>query len=363
MTTGRMGSSTMADVVTGARTFLTRNTARIWNGAKYLRGDDFGSPCVTPKDTVWRQGKVELWRYRNDSVSVHPPVLLILGLVSRSTLFDLHEKASLVGALRDAGFDVYILDWGVADAGDAKNRLETYVSRYLPRAVRALLRTSGADDFSLIGYCMGGNLALLAAASHPELPIRNLVTMATSVDWDSLHPQLDPLRRPGERAGAFVNDDGVVPGELIAYFFKVRKPTADLLQVVSLWRMLWNPSYVAGHQAIARWASDHVPVPRLVAEQILDEWLRQNGFMTGHLRLNGRAVDLKAIVCPMLAILTTKDEIVPPAAARPIGDLVGSTDVEVLELEAGHIGLSVGRSAHQVMYPRLISWLKKHEAA
>lgn len=126
--------------------------------------------------------------------------------------------------------------------------------------------------------------------------------------------------------------------------------------------MLWNPSYVAGHQAIARWVSDHVPVPRLVVEQILDEWLRQNGFMTGNLHLDGRAVDLKAIVCPMLSILTTKDEIVPPAAARPIGDLVGSKDVEMLELEAGHIGLSVGRSVHQVMYPRLISWLKKHEA-
>lgn len=69
-------------------------------------------------------------------------MLLILGLGSRSTLFDLHEKAGLVRVLRDAGFDAHILDWGVADAGDVDNTLETYVSRYLLRAVQALLRTS-----------------------------------------------------------------------------------------------------------------------------------------------------------------------------------------------------------------------------
>jgi polyhydroxyalkanoate synthase len=352
----------VTDLASAARSSVARNAARLWNGAKYLGGADFTEPQPTPKETVWKQGKVELWRYTNDNITQQTPVLLILGLVSRSALFDLHERASLVRALRDSGFDVYILDWGVADAGDVNNTLETYICRYLPRAVRSLLRTSRAEDFTLIGYCMGGNMALLAAAGCPELPIRNLVTMATGVDWDAMHPQIDPLRRPGERAQGFVGENGAVPGELIAYFFKVRKPTADLVQLMSLWQGLWNPSYVAGHQSIARWVSDHVPVPHLVAEQILDQWLRQNGFMTGQLRLDGESVDLRSITCPVLAILTTRDEIVPPAAARPIGELLGSKDLQMLELEAGHVGLAVGRSAHKVMYPRLIEWLEQHQA-
>lgn len=331
---------------------------RVVNGVRYLAGSDFAPEQPTPKDTVWRQGKVELWRYRSSEITEGPPVLIMLGLVSRSSLFDLHEKASMVRALRDAGFDVYVIEWGIADAGDADNTIETYVTSYLPRAIRAVLATSGAPDLTLIGYCMGGNLALMAVAGNPALPVRNLVMMATGVDWDRMHPQVDPLRRPGEVAASFVNADGCVPGQMMAWFFKVRKPTADLVQLVNLWSNLDNTAYVVGHQAISRWAGDHVPVPRGVADQILQSWLRENAFITGRLTLNGRPIDLKDITCPVLAVLTTRDEIVPPAACRPIVDLVSSAEVELLELDAGHVGLTVGRSAHTVLYPQLVAWLR-----
>jgi polyhydroxyalkanoate synthase subunit PhaC len=234
------------------------------------------------------------------------------------------------------------------------------VSRILPRAIRALLRVSSANELSLIGYCMGGNLALLTVAGHPELPIRNLVTMATAVDFDHLKPQVGPLRRAGEDARAFVDETGCVPGEVIAYFFKVRKPTADVMQLLKLWDNLDNTAYVQGHQAISRWAADHVPVPRLVAQEVVCSWLQDNAFTNGRLTLEGRPVDLAAITCPLLAVLTLRDEIVPPEAARPIRNLVGSTDFELLELDAGHVGLAVGRSAHKVMYPHLTEWLIKH---
>lgn len=345
----------------GVAGLMRRQAARAVNGARYLAGHDFAPVHPTPKDTVWRQGKVSLWRYRSDHVVHGPPVLIILGLVSRSSLFDLHEKASMVRALRDEGFDVFVLDWGVADAGDADNTLATYAGRILPRAVRALLRVSGADDVSLVGYCMGGNLALLAVAGDPDLPVRNLVTLATAVDWEHMHPQIDPLRRPGEDGSSFVDEEtGCLPGEFIAWFFKVRKPTADAMQLLNLWENLDNAAYLQGHQAISRWAADHVPVPRLVAAEVVRSWLQENAFSTGRLTLDGRPVDLRAITCPLLAVLTLRDEIVPPAAARPIATLVGSQDVELLELEAGHVGLAVGRSANKVMYPRLADWLVRH---
>ena len=43
---------------------------------------------------------------------------------------------------------------------------------------------------------------------------------------------------------------------------------------------------------------------------------------------------------------TLRDEIVPPDAARPIVDLLGSDDATLLELDAGHVGLVVGRAVH-----------------
>jgi polyhydroxyalkanoate synthase len=90
-----------------------------------------------------------------------PPVLTFIGLVSRSTMVDLHADNSLVRRLGEAGFDAYLLDWGEPGPPDATNTLETYVLRYRPRALAALRRDSGSDDVSMLGYFMGGNLALL----------------------------------------------------------------------------------------------------------------------------------------------------------------------------------------------------------
>lgn len=174
------------EVASRLRREVERTAVRARNGLRYATGTEWAPVSPTPRDGVWRQGPATLWRYRNEHVTVGPPLLLFIGLVSRSWILDLHEDASLVAALCEAGFDVYVLDWGEPGPEDATNTLETYVLRYLPRAMAALLRESRADDASVLGYCMGGNMALLAVAAQPDLPVRNLVTMATAIDLTAL---------------------------------------------------------------------------------------------------------------------------------------------------------------------------------
>lgn len=356
-----MSPQSLTDPLNRLRREVERNAIRARNGIKYLSGADWTAPEPTPRDLLWHQGTAKLWRYRSDQVTVAQPVLMMIGLVSRSSIFDLHEKASLVAALRDAGFDVYVLDWGVATAADAGNTLETYLSRYLPRAIRAMRRASEASEVNLVGYCMGGAMALLAVAATPDLPVRNLIVMATPVDFDHLPVQFAAIRDPDQDFESFIDPEtGCVAPDLIAASFRIRKPTADAVQYANLLENLWNDAYVGSHQAIARWTADHVPLPGAVARQVINEWVRPNAFVNGTLRLDGKSTDLSSIRCPVLSILTLHDEIVPPAASRPLGDLVGSREFELLELNAGHIGLVIGRSAHKVTYPKITEWLREH---
>jgi polyhydroxyalkanoate synthase len=341
-------------------TLLDREGRRLRNGIRYARGQRFTELEPTKKDLVWNQGKVELHRYRNDDIRFHPPVVLMLGLVSKSSLFDLYEGSSMARALVDAGFDTYVIRWGEADAGDAENTVEHYVQRYLPRMLRAVCRISGSEDATLLGYCMGGNFALLGVAGVPGLPVRNLITMASPIDFDEMPPQFIPLRDERFDPRDFVDDSGCIPGDMVANFYELRRPTAALAQLVTLAERLNDERYVAIHQAIAHWTSDHVPMPIGVAEQVIEHWLRENAFATGRLRLGGVPVDLKRITCPTLCVLTLRDEVIPPAAARPLDGLLGSKDFQLLELEAGHIGLAFGRSARQLLHPRLIEWLTVH---
>ena len=125
--------------------------SRVRNGLRYLAGR---RPPVgaTPKDLVWQRDNASLWRYPSERIAYAPPVVLVHSLVSRSFILDLRPGNSMVEFLRDFGFDVYLVDWGVPDELDADNTLETYVDEYLPRAIEAVGCESACPDVTLVGY-------------------------------------------------------------------------------------------------------------------------------------------------------------------------------------------------------------------
>jgi polyhydroxyalkanoate synthase len=330
------------------------------NGIRYALGHELTKPEPTPKDLVWSQGKIQLWRFRSEQVQYGPPVVLMLGLASKSSLFDLYRGGSMAGYLIEAGFDVYMISWGVAGPAEADNPYEYYTHRYLPRLLRQVVRSSGSEGVTLLGYCMGGNFALVALASQPELPVTNLVTIATPIDWDKMPEHLDPLRRDGFDVADHVDESGCIPPESIVRFNQIRRPTADVVQMANVAERLHDVGYLAVHQAISRWGNDQIPFPRATGQQLVNHWLKENAFMKGTLRANGRPVDLKAITCPVLFVTATRDEIVPAEAARPGIDVVGSTDKQLIELDAGHVGLTFGRSAKTTLHPALAAWLRDH---
>src|SRR3954447_4396465 len=172
------------DLVSRINRDVERSLLRARNGVRYVRGTHAPAVGATPKEVVWRRGKAELWRYRNGRVAYGPPVLIVHSLVSRSYILDLRPGNSLVEYLTSAGLDVFMLDWGVPDELDADNDLERYVDWYLPRAIAAVQRETGCEEMTIAGYCLGGVLAALYAAGHSNAPVRNLILMATPLNFD-----------------------------------------------------------------------------------------------------------------------------------------------------------------------------------
>ena len=82
--------------------------------------------------------------------------------------------------------------------------------------------------------------------------------------------------------------------------------------------------------------------------------------MEGRLTLAGRRLDLRDVRCPTFSILALRDDLVPPAAARPIESLLGAEEFSLLELEAGHAGLTTSRKAVGTTMPALQRWLVSH---
>src|SRR4029079_7794501 len=134
------------------------------------------------------------WRletYRSATRSIRHPLLIVHSLVSKSYILDLQPENSMIRYLVGEGFDVYLLDWEPAGPADAENTLETYALGLIPGAIRA----TGADELTLMGYCLGGDLALHnAAAGADDLPIRNLVALTTPCDFHAIGFLADMFR-------------------------------------------------------------------------------------------------------------------------------------------------------------------------
>jgi polyhydroxyalkanoate synthase len=346
-----------ADLLGRVRRDVGRNVLRARNGLKYVGGVDRPKVGTTPKDTVWRRDKVELWRYRNDRVTTATPVLIVMSLISRSYILDLYPGASFIEKLRDAGFDVYLLDWGVPDEWDASNGLVDYVQEYLPLAVEAVCDESDSPDVNLIGYCYGGLLSLLLGAAEPHLPVRSLITMATPVDFE----QMGMFRQVLDRFDPddVIDDTGNVPPDVLRSAFRVLKPTADVAQYAVLWEKLWDDRQMEGFQAMGQWTREHIPFPGKAFRETV-ELMRHEALTGDRVRLGGRRVSLRDLHWPLLNVVASKDHIVPSACALPVVDLVGSTEKQTLELPAGHVGLVMGKAAATVTMPQIIDWLRRH---
>jgi polyhydroxyalkanoate synthase subunit PhaC len=351
----------IGSMLDGVRREIERTALRTRNGIKYLTGGEWAPLGPTPSDTIWEEGKVHVRHYRRETPpAIAPPVLCFLGLVGRSYVFDLWKGNSIVQMLMDAGFDAYVLDWGEPDEHDSMNTLETYLGGYLRRGIDAVLAESGAEQVSVIGYCMGGDFALHALAAQPDLPVRNLVTMCSPIDFRHLGPLIDALRDGSIDTESMLDETGNVPGPLVRQSFKARKPTGDLVQYVNLWEHLWNDEYMEGYQAIGRWLEDHIPVPGALFQQVVQQWLRDNGFLTDRLRFRGRRISLSAIEIPTLAVIAERDDIVVEAATAPVVDILTGTQAELLRVDAGHASLTSGRKAVKVVWPRIFEWLTAH---
>ncbi len=311
----------------------------------------------TPRVEIYKRNKSRLYRYV--SPRTHPtPVLFVPNLgISRPYIFDLLPNGSFIEHMTREGFDFYLLDWGVFGPEDNGLTFEECVTKILPRMARKVLESSGAEELSVLGYCMGAPLSASFVASHPEVPVKNYINMAGPIDFSKIGLFGLWLDKRYFNVDRFIDTLGSVPADMIKAGFKLLKPTMDLSTNVNLWWNLWNDKYVEGFNALNKWANEYVAFPGEFFRQWVRDFYQENKLYRGELRFGERPVRLNAITCPVLAIGAKEDYIAPPACVRALIDIVGSREKEYVELPGGHISLIAGRGAARHCWPRISGWL------
>ncbi|HLS80526.1 MAG TPA: class III poly(R)-hydroxyalkanoic acid synthase subunit PhaC [Steroidobacter sp.] len=319
----------------------------------------------TPKDEVYREDKVVLYRYRPlelkpGEAPLRTPVLICYALVNRPYMMDLQPDRSLIRGLLHRGMDVFLIDWGYPDGADRHLGLEDYVLRYLPHCVDQVLTASGATRVNLLGVCQGGALSLCYAALLPG-KLRNLITMVTPVSFQASDSLLAKWARHVD-VDAMTAVYGNVPGELLnAMFLSLMPFRLTSQKYVHLLDQADDPAALENFLRMEKWIFDSPDHPGEAFRQFINDFVKDDALVKGAVRIGGRQVNLRNISIPVLNIYARHDHLAPPDSSRMLGGLIGCSDYTAHEFAGGHIGIYVSGAAQREIPPRIASWLRERD--
>jgi polyhydroxyalkanoate synthase len=308
---------------------------------------------ATEGQTVWREGATRLLDYRDGNGG--KPVLLVPSLINRHYILDLLETRSFVRFLAEAGLRPLVVDWGVPGEMEGGFHLDDYIAGRLDKAANAALDLAGGP-LTVIGYCMGGLLAL-ALAQRRIAEIAGVVLLATP--WDFHAERAEQARLLATVIGAAAAEDALPLWVIQSLFLSLDPFLAErkFIRFAGL-----DPASEAARDFVALedWLNDGVPLASGVARDCALSWYRDNAPGRGTWEVAGQPIVPQRFDRPALVVVPRRDRIVPPRSAEALGEALPRATL--LRPPLGHIGMMSGAAAPELVWRQIAEWLHQTSA-
>jgi polyhydroxyalkanoate synthase len=315
---------------------------------------------VTPSEVVYEEDRLKLRHYIGEhSPRYQTPLIFIYALVNRPYILDLKKGRSVVASFVDRGFDTYLVDWGAPGNADRHLTLDDYINGYLVNVVDFVRERTGADNVSILGYCMGGTMSAMFTALHPD-PVKNLMLLAAPIDFASNDSLLNVWSRQEYfDVDKFVDAFGNCPPQFLQAAFLLLRPVGNLVEKpLNFYEHMDDPKFLEDFFTTEGWLNDNIAVPGEVYREFIKYLYQKNLLTQNRMPVGKHIVNLRNITCPVLNIMAGSDDLVPCCQGMPFNDLVGSSDRKAILLEgSGHIGLAIGGRAQKEVWPQVSDWL------
>ena len=268
--------------------------------------------AATPGAVVFKNELMELIQYAPTTDKVYRrPLLFVPPLVNKYYLFDLTPKASYLKWLVDQGHTVFVISWANPDESHADTGMDAYVKDGVIAALDAVKLATGEADADLVSYCLGGTLSAMTLAYLAKTGgadrIASATLIATLVDFGdmgewSVFTGEDDLKA----FDRYLDEKGYVEAHDLTKLFSTVRAN-DLI-----WSSVVN-HYLLGDEARASdllwWFDDGSRIPARMLKEYGRQILRGNRLKDGEVKIDGIALDLKAIETPVMIVALKDDHV------------------------------------------------------
>jgi polyhydroxyalkanoate synthase len=286
-------------------------------------------------------------RFEQDRARLHDyggvgrPVIFVPSLINPPFILDLAPHNSMLRWCSEQGLRPYLLDWGTPGPEDR----EMDVTAHVERILIPLIERFAAPPL-LVGYCLGGTIALGAASATKVAGVALIAApwrfagfgrgrSDIAVLWEAAKPACEAI--------------GLVPMEVLQSGFWRLDPGRTISKYEAFGRMEPGSEGAAGFIALEDWANAGAPLPYAAGKQLFEEFVGDDLTGRGAWQVAGRTVDPHALPCPAVEFVSLSDRIVPKESAADLADR--------RDLGAGHVGMVVSGRARAQLWEPLAKWL------
>jgi polyhydroxyalkanoate synthase len=294
------------------------------------------------------------------------PLLFIPPLGSQAACFDLRRGLSLAEDFVNRGRPTYLVDYGPLKGEDRKVGIEHFVNDVIPHAIRTVSEDAGGRPVHILGWSLGGIMALTTAAVHAELPIQTVTMVGSPFDF-SKNPTLAPVRAIGKVTGGrligtTVKLAGSIPAPIVSIGFKATSLPVYLKKPRTLWSRRNDREFLEQIQAVDSIMNNMLAYPGRATLQMYHRIALRNEIAAGHFQGPTRYVDYADVRVPVLNAAGQNDVLAPIAAVQHVGKILPhSPDVRLPIVPGGHLGMLTGTKAPSTTWVEINNFLADYD--